>query len=102
MMTNLSHRAKQLSSVAMDSIGSMKETLISRASRLGDQVSDIGVSAKDSIINKTGTMTDMVKNYDYNHIACEARTALRSDPSRTMMIAGGLGLALGFLLSRKH
>lgn len=102
LISNLSGRAKQMASSTMDSIGTMKESLLSRASRLSDQVTDMSMSAKDTILDKSNMLSSRVKNYDYGHVVDEARTTLCSDPARTMLIAGGVGLALGFMIGRKR
>jgi ElaB/YqjD/DUF883 family membrane-anchored ribosome-binding protein len=99
---NLKGRAREMAGTAMETMHDVKGSLMSRASSLGDQVSEIAGSTKSIIMDKTSMMTNRVKNIDYQHYVEDGRVILREDPARTMMIAAGIGLAIGFLLGRSR
>lgn len=99
---NLKGRARDMAGTAMETMHDVKDSLMNRASSLGDQVSEIAGSTKSIIMDKTSMMTNRVKNIDYQHYVEDGRVILREDPARTMMIAAGIGLAIGFLLGRSR
>ena len=101
-VANLPGRARQMAGDAIGRMHDIKESLVSRASGLREEIADFTGTAKDKIVNRTNKMADQVRNYDYAHVVDEGRTILRNDPTRTIVIAGGIGLAIGFLLGRRH
>lgn len=101
-LSNLTDRAKEMAGTAVGSMLGVADTLKSRASNLGEQIGDMSTSAKEVLLDRTHRVTDRVKNFDYDHVVSDTRTILGSDPARTMLIAGGIGLALGFMMGRKH
>ena len=42
-----------------------------------------------------------VRDFDYDQAEAEVRGHIRQQPGRSLMIAGGVGLLLGFLLRRR-
>lgn len=44
---------------------------------------------------------DYVRDFDYDQTEAEVREYIRKKPGQSLMIAGGIGLLLGFLLRRR-
>ena len=102
MGSNFSERAKHLANSAIESMQEIKHTLKGRASHLGEQLSEITGTTKERLLNETTRLTNRVKNFDYEHALNDTRVILGRDPARTMLIAGGIGLALGFIIGRSR
>lgn len=44
---------------------------------------------------------DYVREFDYDQTEAEVRGYIRQQPAKSLMIAGGIGLLLGFLIRRR-
>lgn len=83
-------RARDISGTARERADELKSSLSHRAETLSHQVGDKAAEIRHAATDKA-------------HLATEnARTTLRSNPTNAMVIAAGLGLALGFMMHRKH
>lgn len=79
----------------------LKDNLISRASDIGHSVGDSMTSARTRMSGSMHNMTDRVKSTDYDAMAEPMRRPLRRDPNTSMIVAAGIGLALGFFMGRR-
>ncbi len=89
-LDQLKSRGQELSSVARERMGEMTSTLSHHATAMGHTLAETAGETREKLMDSTQHMTE------------QTRTTLRSNPTNSMLMAAGIGLALGFILNRRR
>lgn len=89
-LDRMKSRARDISGTARERAGELKSSLSHRAGTMGHQIGEKASEIKDAAATKAHEATQ------------QTRTTLSSNPTNSMLIAAGVGLALGFMMHRKH